>query len=154
MRDISVWKTQSTFHALQLCQPQLHVINFAACNIIHYLYEQGLVLPSPIMTASLTSETSLFSKGTANRNKLSTILGEGGCGKNDKKLTLSHKYKSPSSNWVHPQGNQHILLIVVNQITQLQYAMHITIKYKERFQNRTYSRVSPWFCTFQRCSEN
>lgn len=66
--------------------PTLHVINFAACHIIHYLYEQGLVLPSPIMTASLTSETSLFSKGTANRNKLSTILGEGGCGKNDKKL--------------------------------------------------------------------
>ena len=47
------------------------------------------------MTASLISETSFFSKGTANRNKLSTMLGEGGCGKNDKKLTPLHKYKCP-----------------------------------------------------------
>ena len=33
------------------------------------------------MTASLISDTSLFSKGTANRNKLSIMLGEGGCTK-------------------------------------------------------------------------
>ena len=43
-----------------------------------YLKELGLVLPRPIMTASLISEQSLFSKGTANRNKLSTIFGDGG----------------------------------------------------------------------------